>query len=53
VRSAAGPGQKPQTLTSTEVDRVRASAASERHGSGLLREGLARRNGFDSGVPTR
>ena len=47
------PGRTTLKLTSSEVLRVRASAASGHARSRLLRGGWARRNGFDSEVPTR
>ena len=50
---AADPGTTSDTITSVEVVRVRAKAASDRGGRSVTPGGWARLNGFDSEWPTR
>ena len=52
-RPGGRPEAEPLTLTSAEVVRVRAKAASERRGRRVAPGGWDRLHGFDSEVPTR
>jgi hypothetical protein len=50
---AADPGTTPDTITSVEVVRVRAKAASDHAGQSVRSGGWDRLNGFDSEWLTR